>query len=132
MISLIYGPKGSGKTKRIIDSANEAVKSAKGTIVYISNKAKHSKEVNYNIRFIDTTEYGIDCECCTFGFLSGILASDNDIEKMYVDGLAKMAGIDAEAMECLYKKLQKLAEKEKAEIILTLSCEKLPSFFEKK
>ena len=132
MISLIYGPKGSGKTKRLIDGANEAVRNAKGTVVYISNKPKHSKEVNYNIRFIDTTEYGISCECCTVGFLSGILASDNDIEKVYIDGISKMTGIEAADMEGLYKSLEKLAEKERAEIIFTVSCEKLPAFFGKK
>ena len=37
MISLIYGAKGSGKTKEILRRANEALDVSKGNIVYRHN-----------------------------------------------------------------------------------------------
>ena len=38
MIKLIYGEKGTGKTKIILDSINDSVKTAKGNVVFISQK----------------------------------------------------------------------------------------------
>ena len=35
MVQLVYGTKGSGKTKRLIAMANEEVSSAAGTVVFI-------------------------------------------------------------------------------------------------
>ena len=40
-MKIIYGPKGTGKTKIIIDSANEMLESAKGHIVYITDSKKN-------------------------------------------------------------------------------------------
>ena len=37
MIKIICGPKGSGKTKRIIDAANGAVDTAKGHLIFITD-----------------------------------------------------------------------------------------------
>ena len=42
MIQIIYGKKGSGKTKRIIDMANEAVKAHEGSIVFIDDDNRYS------------------------------------------------------------------------------------------
>ncbi len=128
MISLIYGGKGTGKTKMIMDSANKAIEQAKGTIIYITDKAKHSKELSYNIRFVDSAEYGIACEACLTGFIKGILASDNDIEKVYIDGLARMAGKDCEALEGMYKTLEDLSKKDEVDFCLTVSCAELPEY----
>ena len=35
MIQVIHGRKGSGKTKRIIDLANDAIKEQKGDVVFV-------------------------------------------------------------------------------------------------
>ena len=37
MIKIIYGAKGSGKTKNIIDTANAAVADAKGHLIFITD-----------------------------------------------------------------------------------------------
>ena len=62
MINIIYGVKGSGKTKRIIDAANDRAHSTKGSLVYITDCADHSSEVDNSIRFIDIKHYGITDE----------------------------------------------------------------------
>ena len=38
MIKLIYGPKGFGKTKIIMDDVDAAAKQAKGNVVFITDK----------------------------------------------------------------------------------------------
>ena len=37
MIQVIFGKKGSGKTKRILDMANASVKEAKGNVLFIDD-----------------------------------------------------------------------------------------------
>ena len=37
MIQVIHGKKGSGKTKRILDQANEAIKEHKGDVIFIDD-----------------------------------------------------------------------------------------------
>ena len=37
-MKIIYGPKGTGKTKAIIESANSAIDIAKGHVIFIRDK----------------------------------------------------------------------------------------------
>ena len=41
MIELIVGKKGKGKTKVLLEKANDSVKTAHGSIVYLDKSAKH-------------------------------------------------------------------------------------------
>ena len=38
MIKVIYGAKGTGKTKMMIDAANAAVKAAKGHLIFMKGR----------------------------------------------------------------------------------------------
>ena len=42
MIKIIYGPKGYGKTKIILDEVNNAGKNAKGNVVFITDEKLYS------------------------------------------------------------------------------------------
>ena len=41
MVQIIAGKKGKGKTKYLLDMANNAVKESKGSIVYLDKSSKH-------------------------------------------------------------------------------------------
>ena len=41
LIKVIFGETGAGKTKRIIDIANETLKTANGSIVFIDNDSQY-------------------------------------------------------------------------------------------
>ena len=60
MIQVIMGLKGSGKTKKLIDSINEAVASAHGDVVCIEYGKKLTYDINYRVRLVDSKEYGIN------------------------------------------------------------------------
>ena len=45
MVKIVYGAKGSGKTKRIIDMANESIESAAGNIVFITDTNRYMFDV---------------------------------------------------------------------------------------
>jgi hypothetical protein len=90
MIRLIYGKKGSGKSKKLLDMANGEVESAAGNIVYIDDNNRCIYDLNHEIRFINTSDYGIDNVDKLYGFVCGILSGDFDISSIYIDGLKKL------------------------------------------
>ena len=50
MVQIIAGKKGKGKTKYLLDMANNAVKESKGSIVYLDKSSKHMYELSNKIR----------------------------------------------------------------------------------
>ena len=53
MVQILAGGKGEGKTKKLIDMANIAMKDAKGHIVYIDDDSRHVYDLQHDIRFVD-------------------------------------------------------------------------------
>ena len=76
MIKVIMGLKGSGKTKKLIDSINETVKQASGDVVCIEYGKKLTYDVNYRVRLVDSQEYAICNSDMLKGFLSGLHAGN--------------------------------------------------------
>ncbi len=100
MIHVIMGLKGSGKTKKLIDSINSTVASASGDVVCIEYGKKLTYDINYRVRLVDSKEYGINSLDMLKGFLSGLHAGNFDITNVYIDNLYKTIGnnrADAEA-----------------------------------
>ena len=52
-INIIYGEKGSGKTKKMVDSANRSVEEAKGVVVYIDKDNSRIHDLEHTIKLID-------------------------------------------------------------------------------
>ena len=94
MIHVIMGLKGSGKTKKLLDSLHEAVASASGDVVCIEYGTKLTYDVNYRVRLVNSKEYNISNTCMLKGFLSGLHAGNFDITHVYIDNLYKMIGSD--------------------------------------
>ena len=94
MIKVIMGLKGSGKTKKLIDSINEAVTQASGDVVCIEYGKKLTYDVNYRVRLVDSEEYAISNSDMLKGFLSGLHAGNFDITNVYIDNLYKTIGAD--------------------------------------
>ena len=94
MIHVIMGLKGSGKTKKLLDSLHEAVDNASGDVVCIEYGKKLTYDVNYRVRLVDSKEYNISNPCMLKGFLSGLHAGNFDITHVYIDNLYKTIGSD--------------------------------------
>ena len=74
MIKVIYGAKGTGKTKIMIDAANAAVAEAKGHLIFITDSKRGMYDLEREVRFIDTSEYDIAGEAALCGFIKGVIA----------------------------------------------------------
>lgn len=108
MIKYILGAKGAGKTKWLIDQANEDIHSGNGNIAFVEVDDDHIFSLDYNVRLINATEYKLDNLENFYGFLCGLLAMDYDLEKIYVDGIYKVIDLSLDDLRDLYKRLDDL------------------------
>ena len=121
MIKVIMGLKGSGKTKKLIDSINETLASAQGDVVCIEYGKKLTYDVNYRVRLVDSKEYGINNLDMLKGFLSGLHAGNFDITNVYIDNLYKTIGNDRATGEAFILWCAEFAEANKMNITITVS-----------
>lgn len=133
MVKIIYGTKGTGKTKQIIDQCNAAVVGAKGNVVYITDTSEHSLEIKHAVRYINTKDYLVNGQDRLIGFLGGLIAGNTDIEYVYIDGAARMTSVPITEMEALYNFLGKLTEEYGTTFVLTVSAElkDIPNYIKK-
>ncbi|MDO5301269.1 MAG: hypothetical protein Q4E76_02030 [Tissierellia bacterium] len=108
MIRFILGEKGTGKTKWLIDNANEDIKSGNGNIAFVEFDDDHIYSLDYNARLINATEFRLNTLDAFYGFLCGLMAMDYDLEKIYVDGLYKIMDLTVDDLKNLHKRLSAL------------------------
>ena len=92
MIKLIYGAKGEGKTKQLIEAANGEAQTAKGLSVFITDTKRYMYDLKRGVRFIDVKDWAIAGEDALCGFIKGVAACNSDNEYIYIDGIARIAG----------------------------------------
>ena len=121
MIQVIMGLKGSGKTKKLIASVNEAVASAQGDVVCIEYGKQLTYDINYRVRLVDSKEYEINNIDKLKGLLSGLHAGNFDITNVYIDNLYKTIGDDRAEGEAFILWCAEFAKANNMEITLTVS-----------
>ena len=101
MIQVIAGHKGSGKTKRLIDIANDAFKSEHGTVAFIDDDKRYMYDLRHEIRLV-----------CIDAFLK----------------LVKKTNLND--MEDFFARLNALSESSRCNFVINISCgeENLPAF----
>lgn len=123
MIRIIHGKKGSGKTKRILDMANEAIKTNKGSVIFIDDDKRYMFDLRHEVRFIDAGEYGSDSPEMFFGFLCGLLAQNYDISMIFIDAFMKLVKTDILNTEVFFKRLSDLGQRHNVEFVLSVSVD---------
>ena len=123
MIDIIAGLKGHGKTKVLIQKANDDIKLTKGTIVYLDKTNKHMYELSNQIRLIVVPEYNITDTDMFIGFIAGIVSQDHDLDKIYLDSFLTIAFIE-DNMAYAIQKLEELAKKFEVSFVISASAEK--------
>ena len=121
MIQIIMGLKGSGKTKKLIDSINDTLAQATGDVVCIEYGKKLTYDINYRVRLVDSKEYGICNSDMLKGFLSGLHAGNFDITNVYIDNLYKTIGSDRANGEAFVAWCAEFAAANNMNITMTIS-----------
>ena len=133
MIKIIYGAKGTGKTKMMIDAANETVKVAKGHMIFITDSKRGMYDLEREVRFIDVSEYDVAGEAALCGFIKGVIAGNHDNEYVFIDGVVRIAGKPVQEMAAFFYMLDKVAKDNDITITVSISAakEELPDFVTK-
>ncbi|MGD9473831.1 MAG: hypothetical protein AB7V37_02330 [Eubacteriaceae bacterium] len=124
MIEFVYGAKGSGKTKKMIDMANDALETCNGDIIFINDRDKYRVKVDTKIRFINLEEFEVLGTDQLFGFISGLIAENYDVKLILLDNLFRI--IDAQTPDdvCnVIERINKLQEKHDIKFVLSLSID---------
>ena len=130
MIGVIFGEKGMGKTKQILELANKSVLASKGTTIFIDDDTSYIYDLSTKARFINASDYGITTPKMLYGFLCGLAASDFDLETIYIDGLLRIIGHEIASLEGLFDDLKTFASKNNLNVIMSItgSKETIPPF----
>lgn len=97
MVKLILGDAGSGKTKFMINKANELVNGLRGELVYIDLTNKHASQLHRDIRCVFTDEFSLNSYDSIYGLLCGMASANHDIEFIFIDGLDKILHNDIDS-----------------------------------
>lgn len=123
MIQVIYGKRGSGKSKKMVSLANDKVKATNGNVVFVDDDSRAIHELDREIRFIDAQEYGLMDYRSIYGFLCGIIATNYDITTIFVDGLLNAMDKKSESSEKIFEKLQLFSETNKIDLYIAMHDE---------
>ena len=130
MLKIIYGKKGTGKSQQLVDAANSEVKTAKGDILYIDDSSRRMYELKHEIRFVDTTEYGMDSLDKLYGLICGMLASNYDVSAIYIDSIKGVTdkNLDINSAESFINRLEEVTKDINFVMVITGIPENCPEF----
>ena len=123
MINLIIGKKGTGKTKRLVEHANQAAQNSNGNVVVIAKGTHLNYDISHDVRLIDIDSYGIQGLDALSGFICGICAGNYDVTDIFVDSTMKIIGQDILVLASFAEKMNKLSSIADTKITLLVSAE---------
>lgn len=121
MVTLIIGKKGSGKTKKLIDAANNAIENTDGNVVVIEKESHLTLDISHQARLIALEPYGIHGCAAFYGFVSGICAGNYDVKEIFIDSTLK--SIEPQDLACFVKKIDSLAAFAETKVTLSVSMD---------
>ena len=138
MIKVILGDKGSGKTKRLIDLTNDALKTEHGNIIFVDDDKRYMYDLRHEIRFVDASEYPAAYKCTAhefLAFLCGMLSADFDLSLIAVDAFKKLVKtpLTDPEMEEFFEMLEHISATHHCSFVLSISApeEEVPEFIRK-
>jgi ABC-type glutathione transport system ATPase component len=124
MVKLIVGKKGSGKTKKMINLANDSLEIKGGSIVFINKDNGTMYDLKHDIRMISMDEYDELTNADEYiGFLYGIVSADHDVEMIFIDSILKQAHIKLENLPKFLERLNIIAKKYNIEFVVSISAD---------
>jgi len=120
MIKVIFGTKGVGKTKYLVEDVHRILDESKGHIVFIDTGNELITELRHEIRFININDFDINDLNVFYGFLCGLIASNYDIFALYADRLDMIAGENPQ-YEAFFEKIKQLVDKYKIRFVFSTS-----------
>ena len=124
MVSLIVGHKGSGKTKMMIDLANDRARASDGSIIFVNKNHRLMYDLVHQIRVVCMEDYEEITNSDEYvGFLYGIISSDHDIEAIFIDSILKHADVHKDDIPEFLARLKVISQQHDIDFIVSLSAD---------
>jgi RecA/RadA recombinase len=123
MVNVIYGKKGMGKTKILVEEANKLASAGHGDVVFIDDSNQLMYDLKHEIRFVNVTDFPVSDASSFLGFICGIIAEDYDIDGIFIDGLTYILKQKLDTLQDLFASLKKIAEKYNIKVVISINGE---------
>jgi hypothetical protein len=124
MVKLLIGKKGTGKTKMMINLANDSVGKRNGNIIFINKNNRVIYDLKHDIRLINMEEYEELKNTDEYiGFLYGIISSNHDIEVVYIDSVLRQTHIEVADLPVFLNRIREISKKYNIEFVVSISAE---------
>ncbi len=124
MVRVIMNPKGSVKTKQLIEMINSAILSEHGNVVCIEWDRELMYDIHYQIRLIEASDFALPSFEALKGFICGLYAGNYDITHIFVDNLCKIVRCkDYALVEDFLDWMDRFTEKNNLKFTATISAE---------
>lgn len=125
MVNLLTGQKGSGKTQKMIELANQKAKECDGNVVFIKNSHSDTYSLSFDIRAICMDDYPSIRNIDEYtGFIYGMLSGNNDIEVIFIDGILKQASVSLENIPRFIDRISNISKKHNVQFYVSISADK--------
>ena len=125
MVKLLIGHKGTGKTKMMIEMANDQVEKSHGSIIFINKNSRLMYDLKYRIRVVCMEDFEHITNSDEYiGFIYGIISSDHDIETIYIDSILKHADFSLGDLPEFLTRLTNISKNYGMDFVVSLSAER--------
>jgi hypothetical protein len=123
MLKLVLGAKGMGKTKTLVDMANNESKITNGSIIYIDKNNKHMYELSNVIRLIRLDEYGISSKDVFIGFVLGLISSNHSLTHIFLDNFMKLTTVGEDGLLEMLSEIDNISNKYEIDFVISTGAE---------
>lgn len=133
MVKVLYGKKGMGKTKQMLETANRLSKESTGVVVYIDDSNELLIKLSHKIRFINILDYPVNGSEAFLGFLCGVVSQNYDIETIFIDGLTYIVHQDADSLSKFFDGVDRISKDHNVHFYMSINGDEndIPSFIQK-
>lgn len=119
MIDLLVGQKGLGKTKKLVEIANERTSKSDGTVVLVTKENNLIFDLDHSVRLININDYDITDFIGLYGFICGICAGNYDVTDILIDSIFEPDKINIDELVSFIERLAGICKN--SDITLTLA-----------
>ena len=125
MVKLLIGHKGSGKTKQMVEMANQSLDAVNGSVVFINKNQRLMYDLKYRIRVVCMEDFEQITNIDEYiGFLYGIISQDHDIEVVFIDSILKHADVKLEDIEGFLERIALISKTYGTDFVVSLSADR--------
>ena len=124
MVKIIMGPKGTGKTKSLVELVKKASQEESGSVICIEKDRNLTYDIPHTARLIHAGEYSFGTVEYFLGFINGLHAGNYDISHVFIDNFFKLFDeLDFDGMAKILDVLDEFGKRESIKFTITVTAD---------